>query len=319
MPVTRFPIGTVAGGFVLAVGLVWGLSVPSVADDSDEPTVPGFGVEETVPGFGPVVVLEELYDQKIVDYVDERLLGRYDANKNGRLDPVEVPRVPWGDDPKQDDRNGDGSLSREEMAARLVRRWKYGKKVPKSTATIPGFGIETTAAADASGGSTRLEDRYDAKVLEYVDENIIKPHDRNHNGVLEADEARHVRWTEDPRQDDRNGDGQYTREELADRTVRRWKAGASREKERSERRDTSDKSRAEAETDDGPTRLLTPAERYHDGLPGWFKDKDADADGQVAMREYHSQWTDSKVAEFRRFDLNGDGVITPAEALRADD
>ena len=128
-----------------------------------------------------------------------------------------------------------------------------------------------------------------------------------------------VRWTEDPRQDDKNGDGQYTREELAARTVRRWKAGASRERGRSERRDGSDDSRAEAKPDDGPTRLLTPAERYPEGLPGWFEEKDLDADGQVAMREYHSQWSDSKVKEFQRFDLNGDGVITPTEAIRSDE
>jgi Ca2+-binding EF-hand superfamily protein len=44
---------------------------------------------------------------------------------------------------------------------------------------------------------------------------------------------------------------------------------------------------------------------------------DVDQDGQVAMVEFASQWSDSVVAEFQRFDLDGDGSIIPAECLSA--
>jgi len=62
-------------------------------------------------------------------------------------------------------------------------------------------------------------------------------------------------------------------------------------------------------------RFLAPVERLPKGLPDWFTRSDADGDGQVAMAEFSSSWNDSKVAEFAGWDRNGDGLITPKEAL----
>ena len=50
------------------------------------------------------------------------------------------------------------------------------------------------------------------------------------------------------------------------------------------------------------------------GLPSWFKSRDANGDGQVAMSEYSRTWSDRTVDEFRRYDLNNDGVVTAKEA-----
>jgi hypothetical protein len=62
---------------------------------------------------------------------------------------------------------------------------------------------------------------------------------------------------------------------------------------------------------------FTPAsERLPTGLPGWFKSKDANGDGQVLMSEYSRSWSKSTVAEYRRYVLNDDGVITPKEAAK---
>jgi hypothetical protein len=67
-----------------------------------------------------------------------------------------------------------------------------------------------------------------------------------------------------------------------------------------------------------PYRIASADERLaKKGLPSWFLDKDDNGDGQVAMAEYGDSWSDSSLAEFAKFDLNGDGVITPAECLRA--
>ncbi|NQT37484.1 MAG: hypothetical protein HQ581_08350 [Planctomycetes bacterium] len=66
-------------------------------------------------------------------------------------------------------------------------------------------------------------------------------------------------------------------------------------------------------------RFRSPTERLPDGLPNWFAQKDADSDGQVAMAEYASSWTDAKALEFTRVDLNNDGLITPKECLRAEE
>lgn len=60
---------------------------------------------------------------------------------------------------------------------------------------------------------------------------------------------------------------------------------------------------------------FTPAdERLPSGLPSWFKEKDKNGDGQIEMSEYARTWTNSTAADFQRYDLNGDGIITAKEA-----
>ena len=54
------------------------------------------------------------------------------------------------------------------------------------------------------------------------------------------------------------------------------------------------------------------------GLPDWFLEKDANGDGQITMAEYTDNWTPEKVAEFARYDLNHDGIITAAECLKVE-
>ncbi len=51
------------------------------------------------------------------------------------------------------------------------------------------------------------------------------------------------------------------------------------------------------------------------GLPSWFKSRDANGDGQVAMSEYSRSWSDRTVSEFRRYDLDNDGIVTSKEAV----
>ncbi|MEZ6073792.1 MAG: hypothetical protein R3C10_26815 [Pirellulales bacterium] len=54
------------------------------------------------------------------------------------------------------------------------------------------------------------------------------------------------------------------------------------------------------------------------GIAGWFLDNDADGDGQVTMAEFSANWTEVEAAQFASYDLNGDGVITAAECVRAE-
>jgi len=68
----------------------------------------------------------------------------------------------------------------------------------------------------------------------------------------------------------------------------------------------------------GRVRFLTPLERLPKGLPDWFVQKDADGDGQISMAEFAAEWTDAKAAEFQKYDLNNDGIMTPEECLRAE-
>jgi hypothetical protein len=53
------------------------------------------------------------------------------------------------------------------------------------------------------------------------------------------------------------------------------------------------------------------------GLPDWFLSK-ADADGQILMSEYTDRWTSEAVAQFEKYDLNHDGIITAEEVLKVE-
>ncbi len=55
-------------------------------------------------------------------------------------------------------------------------------------------------------------------------------------------------------------------------------------------------------------------------LPGWFTSADFDKDGQIGLYEWAKQDgynTDARLAEFKTYDLNGDGLLTAEEYLRA--
>ena len=148
----------------------------------------------------------------------------------------------------------------------------------------------TPAAAPQTTVETQLKSQYHARTL-------LRKLDANQNGSLDKEE-----WTKqrpDLKAADRNGDTTITVDELTAwvlDSAQKGVAGMS------------------------PTRFyraLTPTERLPDGLPEWFARKDADGDGQVAMAEYSHVWNEETVAEFARYDLNGDGFITPAECLEA--
>jgi Ca2+-binding EF-hand superfamily protein len=65
-------------------------------------------------------------------------------------------------------------------------------------------------------------------------------------------------------------------------------------------------------------RFPTGRERLPKGLPDWFLEKDKNGDGQITMAQFTDEWTPEKLAEFARYDLNHDGIITAAECLKVE-
>jgi len=55
------------------------------------------------------------------------------------------------------------------------------------------------------------------------------------------------------------------------------------------------------------------------GLPPVFTEGDTDKDGQIGLYEWVKYWdsSEAKLAEFKALDLNGDGILTVEEYLRA--
>jgi hypothetical protein len=287
----------------------------------------------------------------------DRVLRTYDKNGNGSLDQAEWAAVKWnGAGPETSDTNRDGRLSRQELAARLARRntnnsssssresgeqvaarggrgsqerpnWGgWGRNSDGASARGRGWGGgeeglrrnrdgEGGRGPFGRGGSDddqprgRREGNQDEsggdRYQRYA-EAMMRRYDRNENGVLERDEWSQMRG--DPSELDPDGDGRVTTEELAARMGGN-RAGGTRQA-RSSASDDSASGRS--------YRFLTAQERWPSDIPGWYAERDRDADGQLSMAEWASRWTADEVAEFARYDANSDGFVTPAEAIAGD-
>ncbi len=186
---------------------------------------------------------------------------------------------------------------------------------------------------DSSGGSTAGADaETQAKYRKYADA-MVRQYDESKNGVLERAE-----WSKMKpfyHAADRNRDSVITRDELMyallDYNKKKEESSGSSSSSSSGGDSRHHRSGSRSDHDDRkPTiRFRTPIERLPDGLPAWFTAKDSNRDGQVAMSEYGveegssedssekapREWDAEKLARFKHFDKNHDGVITPAECL----
>ena len=127
----------------------------------------------------------------------------------------------------------------------------------------------------------------------------MRQYDKNKNGVLDREE-----WAElsgPLREADRNGDGIITLDELIQKLL--------------EMNGQSPAGKPALGSTNGH-RIPSAQERLPKGLPDWFYEKDLDKNGQVTMAEYCSPWSEDAAREFAKWDLNNDGIITPAEALK---
>jgi len=243
---------------------------------------------------------------------------------------------------RQMDRNKDGQITSDEVDGRMrefvgERAARYGmskdppwkvdelinrrrnyngtpegpgaaKSEPTSGVTTFGAPPTTTPVAGfGSGAAVTGINPYETKALQFIGQ-----FDENRNGKLERDEWRRIPG--EPEKADTNRDGEITIAELVARlrykaTVGGGGAVASGDK----------KTTVIAKPASGPKksyRFIPAKERLPKEIPGWFTSKDRDGDGQVAMAEYSSRWSDRDAEAFARYDVNGDGFIGITEALR---
>lgn len=73
--------------------------------------------------------------------------------------------------------------------------------------------------------------------------------------------------------------------------------------------------RNERRRDRKPKPFYVEPSRMPKGIASWFRERDANGDGQVSMVEFSSKWSQAEALEFARYDKNGDGIITPDEAV----
>jgi hypothetical protein len=200
--------------------------------------------------------------------------------------------------------------------------------------TLPAINESTSSARSSRGSDRSSRESGDDRTERYA-KSLMERYDKNGNSILERDEWKDMRG--DPERSDLNKDGRITRDELIKRFSSfrrdsdddknddknddegdrsgRGRGGEGDRTERRERR-SSDSKEAEKDAEARTTYRFTSAlERLPRDARSWVEKYDKNKDGQVAMAEFTSSWTDSKVREFTGHDLNGDGVVTGSEYL----
>lgn len=286
------------------------------------PLVPGFDVPLHTATASSQKPVEQIFDPRAVERA-KRTLSETDKNKNGTLDPEELDAGRFSNPPiEESDTNKDGKLTLHELCARYAKRYNWNEP--------PGT-VKAAPSGDNRGG-----DKHEGggdKMKSYA-ESLLKQYDENKDGLLQKDE-----WTKmrsDYHSADQNGDHVLTQEEIYVKLVALsgpnaggsssgssggGSSGGSKEGGRDGRpggygsRPGSSGSKSGKPGDSKFQRVLTPTERLPKGLPDWFTRNDTDGDGQILMSEYAPAWTDATAAEFMKYDLNGDGFITPKECL----
>jgi Ca2+-binding EF-hand superfamily protein len=193
---------------------------------------------------------------------------------------------------------------------------------------VPGFGVSD--APEPIPGFGQDADKYSVKIEERDLQEAadrISRYDKNKDGLIDESELKDGRWTDNPMQYDRNRDNKLNKQELAVRYARRRVSSD----EGSGKKENSTASKYSRNKPEEKPEVVDPwkAQAHYritpktgkfakvQGVQGWFTTSDADGDGQVMMHEFASNWDDSTVQEFRRFDTNSDGTITTAELLAA--
>lgn len=166
---------------------------------------------------------------------------------------------------------------------------------PKSSALAvpPGFDLKTVDGLP-------LEERYEANLLRYVDREILGQHDRNGNGILDAEEWDRVQWADSPKPDDKDKDGRLTRAELAARMARVWGYGEKRPGGSG-----SPGAKGRGPWDDGNNSQKGGGGDYADGL---MKQYDRNRDAILDKEEWSQMRGNWEVA-----DRDRDGKLTKSE------
>lgn len=283
------------------------------------------------------------------------MLKRFDRNGNGMIDPEEAQGPAQFFLQRLAQNNPDIDLSKPVPIDKLVgemdrmrggssRSGRGGGDVESEESKlpellVPDFSLKTVLEPLPGFGegsslfNIKVEER-DTKEAE----DRMRRYDTNKDGMLDAEELKRGRWSDDPLQYDRNRDGKLNKSELAVRYAQRRVAEqAAQENEQGQRGDSRSgrggDSRGWNRSDNRPEETTKePVSRFGDaksyrsttaassktsGLPDFFARSDVNGDGQVTMNEFSSAWNAETLAEFQKWDLNGDGVILPSECIAA--
>lgn len=180
---------------------------------------------------------------------------------------------------RRDDSRDSAARARAKAAAEAARRQR-----------------ESSGESGDDRGSNRNEDNdedRDKTVRAYA-QKMMDKYDKNRDKVLDKDEMESFRRP--PENHDPNEDGEVTYDELYQAYKNRNSNSGSSSSESSSRRSSSDRGRSSSS-------------RSRSSSGG----TDKDGDGKIKMAEFADEWTQEKIEEFQRLDVNNDGYLSREE------
>ena len=241
---------------------------------------------------------------------------------------------------RDDERRGEDRRSDE--------RRSDDRSTSSSTTSTPSTSTNSPATSSSTTSSTvssaTSNESANARLKAWATE-IVRKNDKNSDMILQSNEMASLGSSAAA---DLNRDGNITIDELvmhhtpvaAKGTTPSSPTPATSTSADPARRDTSSSgdSRAKLDADmskrvlygsaGGPApagkeankrrsyRFTRATDKLPTGLPSWFASRDANRDGQVSMSEYSRSWSSSAADDFRRYDLNDDGIVTAKEAAK---
>ena len=312
-------------------------------------SIPGFGeVEEedgiSIPEFGAETdeVVTGNFNFSEDDQQDaERIMRRYDRNENGVLEKEEWERTRWSaPSPDESDTNKDGVLSlnelmyREKIRAnssrgsddnndrrtRFSREREVSNRSSRDSSSRSNPSSSNRFSRSSRSSSSSSSSRSSANRMEQYVSELIQQYDKNNDKQLDKKEIEAMR-RKPPESADRNKDGKLSHSEMlayydrssstssSSRTKSSGRGLPSRSLNRSgyANRTSSKIDVKEYVTKDFEDRIRNA------GADSKFMNLDLNKDGQVQMHEFTEEWDEKQLEEFREYDLNGDGIITPKE------
>ncbi len=295
-----------------------------------------------------IVSKEEIQNSRFAQYIIPRLSERTgkDVSNGFRISEVREGLIKYYRDQEQGGSGQSSSPGQSSSGSANNSSPPPEVKILKlgPAGTVPGFGVSGSpaalrpqgfgvpaAAATSTSGSQpasqaasspeRREERreepspppppIDERIARFAD-GLMQRYDENKNGVLEKEEWSKMRGDWAP--GDQDGDGNISKEELSRRLA---EMNGGQQSRGGETRPEASSSASASPVSTKKYRFSSPHDRLPDGLPSWFRERDKDRDGQVLMAEFADRWTEATYREFAKYDLNGDGVITPEECLKA--
>jgi Ca2+-binding EF-hand superfamily protein len=247
-------------------------------------------------------------------------LRRLDANRDGMIDPSEVPPEVRLFLESRFAIRIDRPMPIDELA-RLLRDRRGGGERREARRTepsdkragtplVPGFGAADRPIPpgfglpreEPSSSQKPLEQRYDKKVIEYVD-GMIKKYDKNGNGFLDPEEWSAVPWRGNPKESDSNHDGRLSRGEICERIAKRFAA----ENKARDQKAAADKAAAASAGARGSSADAARIRTYAESL---LRQYDDNRNGRLEREEWsrmRGNWAEA--------DRNGDGLLTLDEII----